>query len=576
MGKLSDTATVVVGGGWNNYYFPCADKILDVSATTTDGKTYSLTLGKVNVATLTVTNPASLRFARSWDPADDVPNAALVVSGAGSASFNQPDLNAVRMATPGNSGSVTLNFATAQALSYGPLDIPRTKNIDNKRRTDKLAICNAMTLGDLANAAPSTSDFQAAASAPSELHLPDKTSADGLKQGVVDLNVAIDAGDFLKASARAGTLGLPFPEDDPKYVDFGAFSDDQWALAYSVGGAVCKQQKDGSFKASWDSKRKSLIGLQGTGNYVDLMNDMAECGVDPLASPPITLDTIYNYYKNVQLEHSHEKVETLYTKLLEACQRVMSGLQVHYRNAGNTETPTWKRQAQSLYVLYVGGVLVEVAGKATVFPSKAEALAFVPQGGTSVSVAPDRKATKKEPTKYPVVYKNPNAPVGFGASVSRDVYGRRYESSCEGMASFRLRTLPQYYAPVGVVYGTLQSGGIGHVVAVFSGPGGSLYLSSNGKEPIAVSSKGSIQSAVETEFIAIYSHGPRPPSASDFDFGFGVAPKPQGETPAQRESIVDQVLLDGAIDEAVRRDSRVTRGRKRAPLDWGNFLPAWL
>jgi hypothetical protein len=576
LGKLSDTADgSVVGGGWKNYNFRCVDKILDVSATTADGKTYALRLGKVDVATLTVTDPASLRFVRSWDPADDVPSAALVVSGAGSATFNQPDLSAVRMATPGSSGSVTLNFGTAQSLSYGPLDIPRTTNISNTRRTDKLAICNAMTLGDLANAAPATSDFQAAASAPPEQHLPDTATADGVKQGVVDLNVAIDAGDFVKASATAATLGLPLPEDDAKWVDFTAFSDDQWALAYSVGGAVDKQ-KNGLFTQSWDSKRKSMLGLQGTGNYVDLINDMAECGVDPLASPPITLDVIYNYYKNVQLEHSHEKVETLYAKLLQACQRIMSGLQVHYRNAGNTKTPTWQRIAQSIWVLYVGGVLVEAGGKATVFPSKAAALAFVPQGGASVSVAPGPKATKKAPTKFPVVITNPNAPVGFGASVARAVYGRRYESSCEGMASFRLRTLPQYFTPVGVVCGTLKSGGIGHVVAVFAGPGDMLYLSSNGKELIPVSSKGAIQSALETEFIAIYSHGPRSASASDFDFGFGVAPKPQGETPAQREPIIDQVLLDGAIDEALHRASRVLKGRKRAALDWGNFLPAWL
>jgi hypothetical protein len=576
LGKASDTPLATAGSGpWQDYSFKCYDNILDVSATSTDGTTYTLTLGKVDIATLTITDPASLKLFRSWDPDDDVPSESLIVSGVGSAKFNQPDLSAVRMATPGSSGNVTLNFGAAQSLSYGPLAIPRTQTISNTLRADKLAICNAKTLADLAKAAPATSDFNLAASAPEEVHLCDAATANGFEQGVVDLNAAIDSGDFVKAWASARMLGLPLPEDDAKYVDFDSFSDDEWHLAYAVGGAACNQKKDGSFGSRWDAKKKSMIGLQGTGNYLDLINDMAECGVDPLASPPLSLDTIFNYYKNVQLEHSHEKVNALYAKLLAACQRVMSGLQVHYRNAGNTKTPSWERQDQSVVVLYVGGVLVEVGGKATVFPSVQAASDFVPPGGASVSVAPGRKATKKGPSKFPVVFKGLNAPVGFSASVSRAVYGRRYESSCEGMASFRLRTLPQYFSPVGVVCATLKTGGIGHCIAVFSGPG-SLYLSSNGKEPIAVT-KGLVQSATEAELVAIYSHG-NPAStlsASDFDYGFGVTPKPQGETPAQRESIIDQVMLDAKVDEALHRNSRTVPGRRRAPLDWNNFLPSW-
>ncbi|MGA3123796.1 MAG: hypothetical protein ABSF69_23785 [Polyangiaceae bacterium] len=95
------------------------------------------------------------------------------------------------MATPGSSGNVTLNFGAAQSLSYGPLDIPRTQTISNTRRADKLAICNAKTLPDLAKAAPATSDFNLSASAPAEFHLCDAATADDFEQGVVDLNVAI-------------------------------------------------------------------------------------------------------------------------------------------------------------------------------------------------------------------------------------------------------------------------------------------------------------------------------------------------------------------------------------------------
>jgi hypothetical protein len=574
--KNSDTADgLATPGGWPNYYFRCFEKILDVSATSQDGKTYTLTLGKVDVATLTLTDPKSLRMVRSWDPGETVPSETLVVTGVGSAAFNQPDLNAVRMATPGYAGSVILNFGTAQALSYGELDIPRTKTIGNTSRQDKLAICNAMSLASLAKAAPATSDFQLAASVGPEAHFCDSMTADALKKRVVDLNTAIDSGDFLAAYTTDLMLALLFPETDPKYVDFDQFTDDQWHLAYAVGGAVCMRKKDGTFTFKYDQSKKSMLGLQGTANYLELLNDMADCGVEPLASPPIKLDTIYNYYKNVQLETSYVTVKTLHAQLLKACQRVMSGLQVHYRNAGNTVTPTWQKKGRSRWVLFVGGTLVETAGKATVFPSAAEAMAYVAPGGTSVVAAPGRPAKKKSPRKTPFIMTNINAPEGFDASVSRAVYGRRYESSCEGMASFRLRTLPQYFAPVGVVYGSLKSGGIGHCIAVFSGPDG-FYLSSNGKEFIVVSGKDLIQRAVEDEFVAIYSHKDRSVSASDFDYGFGVAPAPKGETPAQREPIIDQMLIDGSLDEGLRRVARTTPGLTRAPLDWDNFLPSWV
>src|SRR5579872_4865599 len=272
MGKVSDSADALPdAGGRTNYYFPCVDRILDVSATTTDGTNYSLTVGKVAVATLTLTAPARVRAVRSWDPNDDVPTADLVVSGTGSASFNQADLNAIRMATPGASGSVTLNFGMPQSLSYGPQDIPRTQSIGNTRRTDQLAVCNAKTVPDLATAAPATADFQFAATAPDEFHLPDQGTADGLKQSVVDLNSAIDDGDFLKAHATAATLELPFPEDDAKYVDFDAFTEMQWQLAYAVGGATAKRLPNGSFRRQYDAKKKSMIGLQGTGNYLELI-----------------------------------------------------------------------------------------------------------------------------------------------------------------------------------------------------------------------------------------------------------------------------------------------------------------
>jgi hypothetical protein len=576
MAKQSDTPDVLAAGGFNNFYFQCVDKILDVSATTTDGKTYSLVVGKTTVATLAPADPSRMRFVRTWDPSDEVPTADLVVSGAGSASFTQADLTAVRMATPGSSGSVTLNFGSAQSQSYGPLDIPRTKNISNTRRVDRLAICNAQTRQALAKAAPPDADFTLASKAPADFHLPDSATAASLQDGVVALNSSIDSGDFVKAHADAVMLELPLPEQDTKYVDFDAFSDGQWKLAFAVGGGTVKS-KGNNFTKKFDAKRKSMIGLQGTGNYLALIDDMAESGVDPLASPPLSLDAIYMYYQNVQREHSHEKVDKLYAKLLAACQRVMSGLQVHYRNAGNTKTPTWGRQDKNVIVLYVGGKLVEVGGKATTFPSIDAARSFGPPGASPATIAAQRKATKRNPRNFPVLFNNVNAPEGFRASVSRPVYGRRYESSCEGMASFRLRTLPQYYSALGVVCGTLKSGGIGHCVAVFVGPAG-FYLSSNGKEPILVKNRLDIQGAVVDEFVAIYSHGNAASTlgATDFDWGFGVAPKPAGETPAQREPIVDQIMIDGKVDEALHRDARTKPGRSRAPLDWSNFLPSWV
>jgi hypothetical protein len=114
------------------------------------------------------------------------------------------------------------------------------------------------------------------------------------------------------------------------------------------------------------------------------------------------------------------------------------------------------------------------------------------------------------------------APQGLADSTtSRATYGARSESDCEGMASFRLRTLPEGWSAVGTVSGHPPGGGIGHAVAIVRAPDGRTFISSNGKPLIEVPSPGnaaSIQRAVEAEFGEIY-HGM---STDQFSWGIGT------------------------------------------------------
>jgi hypothetical protein len=565
---------------------PCVNDTVDVDSRSTDGRTYTLSIGQVPVAQLVVNNVPAFSITRSWGPRGGTTFVEVVATFDGSAQWLEPNLNSVQVKNLGQHGRVTLQCAGAPpARTFGdPVDVPRTSPINSARRQDRIALCNATTIGEL-NAAATPMDVRVAAAAnitsvdlrinstTVTIQLPSQGDIASTRNDIVDLNNAIDSGDFVTAGTIASRLDVPFPEGPDGHVDATAFSAAQWNTACAIGAVTMQSIPGNRVRTGFNAGAGVMTAMHGTGHYVALINDMAERGVPGLSAPP-TFDQIQKYYQNVLLEESHQSRDVVAQKLLEACQRVMAGMQVHYRLAGNQD-PEWGPNTVIPIVLYIGNMLVEERGRAHVFATQADAAAFTPPaaGGRTVPVAPGGRArVTRRANRLTVTINNPQEPEGYADSVSRGVWGRRYESDCDGMASFRLRTLPPLYAPVGTVSGSRRTGGIGHVVAVFSSPGG-LYLSSNGKVPIRVAGTSGLQSAIEAEFAAIYAGHP---PASAFDFGFGIGPSPGNETPAQREPIVDRIMLEGAVDESLRRAARTMATRRRAPLDWNNFIPQWL
>jgi hypothetical protein len=252
-------------------------------------------------------------------------------------------------------------------------------------------------------------------------------------------------------------------------------------------------------------------------------------------------------------------------KLAEASQMLMDGMQVHYRGAGgndpdyghNTTFSTFLLRNNQLVTDANGDPLkLEVASNLSAKARRTQIAAWVRAngGGTAFTCETD-------------------APEGFDDNTSRPVYGNRHESDCEGMASFRLRTLPPGFKPVGVVSGRLRAGGIGHVVAVYESSDGRVFLSSNGKQPIEVTASGTavssndIHTAVVAEFSAIY-HG-----HAEADFFFGIAkPSTFTGTPVQvANSTADQLMKDANNDDILH--SSATTRNIVPPVDFNKLKP---
>jgi hypothetical protein len=400
--------------------------------------------------------------------------------------------------------------------------------------------------------------------------VPNDDETKAIQQHFVDINNAIAAANFAQAMTLLRQLGLPAPEADDGQLDFDNLSDQQWKTLLALGGATINQS--GATQAN--TLNPVLNAIQGTAHYVALVDDMAECGVDPLQAPP-TFDQIHKYYKNARLEESDKDKAAVTQRLLAACDKVMKGMLVHYRAAGGVN-PDWGDNKLPNSFLFVDGALLvteELRGKVPrAFASPKEVTAY-------------EKSNSGH--NYYALTQTSHTPKGYDQGLSRKVYGRRYESDCEGMASFRLRTLPPGFTIVGAVGGqqTGSNYNDGHLVAVLRAPDNNVYLSSNDKPLIRVApgaggkyDKDTLRDAVTAEFTAIY-HG-----ATAFDLGVagatGPATKPGDPTapptdrdadrpPADWNPVVDQLLFESDIDLMLRHNAA---GRSVPDIDWGRLL----
>jgi hypothetical protein len=244
--------------------------------------------------------------------------------------------------------------------------------------------------------------------------------------------------------------------------------------------------------------------------------------------------------------------------LLAASQRLMTGMQVHYRGASAKDPVYGPTKMQTTVLFRKGELMKGPDGK----PLSIELPFDMKPSDKNKAIEKFAKDNGGDDWFSPKT----ETPEGYGANTSRDVYGNRYESDCEGMASLRLRTLPPGFKSLGAVTGFLRVTGKpqtdGHLVGVFQSPDGRVFLSSNGKAPIEVKASGKVASgsdihaAVVAEFDAIYIGDQ---TESDFVFGLGKTSPTSDPNDA-----TDRVLREAAGDEYLRADPKY--GKKRFRL----------
>jgi hypothetical protein len=334
---------------------------------------------------------------------------------------------------------------------------------------------------------------------------------------------------------------------------------------------------------------KGLNALNGTASFAQLVDDMSALGVSPLSGVP-EQGQIASYMQKVRkkaeadFKDKPNKQQLVADALLQASQRLMDGMLVHYRGASDKNVEYGPTKMRVIY-LYKGGQSLTEGGKKEGQPITLEL--------PSISKDDPKKAQKEAAQKAEILdwvkrkggdnfwITEPRTPEGWGDMTAQEVYGHRYESDCEGMASFRLRTLPPDFKPLGVVTGFLQGDrSDGHLVAVYQSSDGRVFLSSNGKPPIEVQAQdkkkpvteNDIRAAVVNEFDAIYGGGK---SESSFTFGLGKwSPPSDGSTGAVNES-TDRVLRDATADEQMRTFLKKDPKLKMTPppINWGRLVP---
>jgi hypothetical protein len=489
-----------------------------------------------------------------------------------------------------------------------PIVYPRTAQIDTSgqdKRKDRLAITGAKTpealskvvegpghnglsakkLGEISRILKEASMMN---SGVPDSKVPTEDETNKLRENYANLNAAISNGKFDDAGRIGLDLGLPITDEeieaavsDPKNL-----SDKKWKTLLALGLAkinATKKMEDGTAKFKWDSNpamdkvpNQELSALNGTAGYAQLMDDMAVQGVKPLSAPPAQ-DQITKYMENVQAKAATQALidhpgdpdaqkSASSDTLLAASQRLMTGMQVHYRGASAKDPVYGPTKMQTTFLFRKGALMKGQDGK----PLSLELPFDMDEAKKKAAIKKFAKDNGGDDWFSPKT----ETPEGYGANTSRDVYGNRYESDCEGMASLRLRTLPPGFKSLGAVTGFLRVPGKhqddGHLVGVFQSTDGRVFLSSNGKAPIEVKASGKVASgseiraAVVAEFDAIYIGDQ---TESDFVFGLGKT-----SSTLDPNDATDRVLREAAADEYLRADPKYGK-KKIPPLDWDSLAP---
>ncbi len=427
-----------------------------------------------------------------------------------------------------------------------PVDLPRTTTITTATRTpERIGLAGADTRAEvdreLRGRFPSNAqmDELSGSTFGGVQAVPTRAQAGTIRDNYAAMNAAIARGDYQEATRLATALGMPFPRTESGHIDIDNLSEQQYQTLVALGAATYNSETG----LSITNPNTFTSAIEGPAFYAALINDMAERGVSPLSAPP-TPEMIRQYYTNVATETAHLSPADQQTAMREANQRVMDGMQVHYRGAGGRDPDYGALPTVYFAVDTSGRIMTDDNGRPLEFPSASAAR----------EASPARHA-------YTIPSHGPH---GMGDVTGRRTYGDRFESDCEGMASFRLRTLPPGWTAVGVVSGGPATGSIGHVVSLVRAPDGTVYISSNGKDLIPVQDRNGdgrlsgdeIRRAVQDEFRAIYRNGE---GIGDMDaaFHWGIG-TPHGEAPTGTDAAefrADQLMADAIRNQDLQANA---------------------
>ena len=432
--------------------------------------------------------------------------------------------------------------------------------------------------------------------------IPDAAETNKIRENYGRLNEAVMYGKVEVAARISRELGLPIQYEQislhiQEEMDRGTSThltdeavEDPSCVGSGTGQGLKDELKQAESTITVDApvfkqeRMKELNALNGAGGFAQLVDDMAALGVSPLNGVPAQ-DQIQSYLEKVRAKAEKDyhdkpnKQKLISDALLKASQRLMDGMQVHYRGASDKNVEYGPTQTSLIFLYAKGQLKTGPDGK----PITLE---------LPVILNDDPQKRQKEATQNKTIQDwikanggddhfitKPHTPEGWGDMTSQEVYGNRYESDCEGMASFRLRTLPPGFTPLGVVTGFLKGDRAdGHLVAIFQSPDGRVFLSSNGKPPIEVKTKNKlasadeIRTAVVEEFDAIYKGDQNEDS---FTFGLGKPSSSSGTSLDAVNASADRVLKDATADEYMRTELKKNPRLKKTPptLNWHLVAP---
>ena len=488
-----------------------------------------------------------------------------------------------------------------------PIVYTRTKQIDTtgqSKRKDNLPITGAKTEEDVTKIVEEPKGNKGLTAAKlDEMHqilreadspmngntgvptmVPSAEETKKIRAKYAKLNDGLSNGNLEEAARMSRELGLPI-SDEMLLSDQSKVTDTQWKTLLALGVAkfsASKKLVNGAPKFKWDSNpsilkvpNQELNALNGTAGYAQLIDDMAAQGVTPLSAPPEQAQ-MHKYLENVQakakrqaeIDHPGDpsaQQRAVSDALLKSSQRLMDGMQVHYRGAGNTDVKYGPTEKATTFLFRKGKLVTGDDGKPLQLELKLPSN-FDPKRSTPEI----KKWVSDNGGGYPFTTQT-KTPEGWGDVGDQKVFGNRHESDCEGMASFRLRTLPPTFKPLGVVSGRLRKGGIGHLVAIFQSPEGRVFISSNGKPLIEVNpvSADGIHWAVVAEFDAIYGGNQ---TEKDFFFGLAKATSVTGSDALDTANkSADRMLKEASADDMLQSKSET---RDKMPrLDWSRLAP---